>query len=114
MNDMEHFISEGKERARQKMTVRHHPKKICGRLKNHDYSDAVIGDIKRIIQLFKQRKDSVLRSKHHAHELNEPLNGFSSLHLYPENTGDRDIVILYKVHRNDHVVLHKIGNHQYV
>ena len=83
-------------------------------LENHDYSGVVIDDIKKIIQLFKKRKDAVLRSKYHAHDLNLPLAGFSSLHLYPGEYGNRDIVILYKVHRNDHVVLHKIGNHEYV
>ena len=83
-------------------------------MENHDYSDAVIDEIKKIIQLFKERNDSVLRSKHNAHELDDPLNGFSSLHLYPGEYSDKDIVILYKIHRDDHTVLDKIGSHEYV
>ncbi len=83
-------------------------------MKNHNYGNTVINEIETIISLFIDRQDSVLRSKHNAHELTGPLTGLSSLHLYPGEYGDRDIVILYKIHRDDHVVLHGIGNHEYV
>lgn len=83
-------------------------------LENHNYSNDIVDEIKKITQLFIERKDTVLRSNHNAHELDGPLIGFSSLHLYPSEYGDRDIVILYKIHRDDHVVLHKIGSHEFV
>ncbi len=115
MSDIVHFISEGKRKGSRKSPRQvSSEKKYEDDLKKHNYSNAVIDDIKAITQSFKERKDSYLRSNHKAHELDAPLKGFSALHLYPGEYGDRDIVILYKIHRDDHVVLHKIGNHEYV
>ena len=115
MNVMEHIISEAQRKSPRKPPRQvSSDEKFAEDLENHDYSDAVIDEIKEIIQLFKDRKDTDLRSKHNAHELDGPLNGFSSLHLYPGEYIDRDIVVLYKIHRDDHAVLHKIGSHGYV
>ena len=115
MNEMEFFFDEGIRRGTRKNNRQvSSEKKYEEDLENHNYGDSIIEKIKKITQLFKERKDSVLRSKHNAHELDGPLNGFSSVHLYPGEFGDRDIVILYRIHRDDHVVLHKIGSHGYV
>lgn len=42
-------------------------------LEKHNYSNDVIDGIKKITQLFIERKDSVLRSEYKAHELDSPL-----------------------------------------
>lgn len=107
MNDMEYFLDEGKRKETRKNNRQvSSEKKYVEDLEKHDFSDIVIDDIKKIIQLFKEREDAYLKSNYDAHELEGPFNGFSSLHLYPGEYGDRDIVLLYKIHRNDHVVLH--------
>ena len=115
MNDMEHVLREVRRKGSRKGN-RHvsSEKKFVEDLENHNYSEVVIDDIKKIIQFFKERKDDDLKSNHDAHELNGPLKGFSSVKLYPGEYGDRDIVILYRIHRDDHVVLHGIGNHSHV
>ena len=61
-------------------------------------------------------QDTTLTSDYDAHELDDELRGFRSIHLYPgeKENGPKDVVILYKVHSNDHLVLHGIGNHSYV
>lgn len=115
MNVMEHIISEAKRKGPRKPPRQvSSDEKYAEDLEKHNYSNDVIDEIKKITQLFIERKDSVLRSKHNAHELEGPYSGFSALHLYPGEYGDRDIVILYKIHRDDHTVLHKIGSHKYV
>ena len=115
MNVMEHIISEVKRKEIRKPHRQvSSDEKYTEDLEKHNYSNDVIDEIKKITQLFIERKDSVLRSKYKAHELEGPYSGFSSLHLYPGEYGDRDIVILYKIHRDDHIVLHKIGSHKYV
>ncbi len=83
---------------------------------HHNYGDAILGDIGEVMKLMASGKDSVLKSDHNFHELDDELTGFHSLHRYKgeRKDGPKDVVILFKVHSNDHLVLHGIGNHAYV
>ncbi len=115
MNDAEPFIGEVRRKSpRKNYRQVSSENKYEDDLEKHDYSEAVVEEIKTVTQLFKERKDAYLKSNHDAHELDGPLKGYSSVKLYPGEYGDRDIVILYKMHRDDHVVLHGIGSHEYV
>ena len=83
---------------------------------HHNYGDAILGDIGKVMKLMASGKDATLTSDYNAHELDDELRGFRSIHLYPgeKENESKDVVILYKVHSNDHLVLHGIGNHSYV
>lgn len=80
---------------------------------HHNYGDAILSDIGEVMKLMASGQDTTLTSDYNAHELDDELRGFRSIHLYPgeKENGPKDVVILYKVHSNDHLVLHGIGNH---
>ncbi len=56
----------------------------------------VVKEIRKVTQHFKKREDNILELEYNKHDLDEPLNGYSSLRLFPSETGDRDVVIILR------------------
>ena len=83
-------------------------------MEKYQSNNLVLEEIKKVIDLLRNREDATMVSNYKAHKLEGNLKTYSSLALYPGSYGDKDIIILYKIHRDDHVVFYKIGNHEYV
>ncbi len=72
----------------------------------------VRSEIETVKQHFINFRDSVLEGEYYDHELKIELKEYRSIHLLPYT--DRDVVIVYKIHRNEHVVFYRIGTHDEV
>lgn len=106
--------TESKKRKRKLRQVSSTPK-FRSDLENYRNRSSVISKLEEIAEHLKNKKDLHLEILHNDHELTKgKLSGYRSLSLYPGEYGDRDIVVVYKIHRNDHVALYHIGNHAYV
>ncbi len=82
-------------------------------LRKYDGESNVLSEIHKVTEHFKNREYSVLKSNYNNHHLTGNLKGYMSLHLFP--TINLDIVIVYVSHHHGfHVVLHRIGNHDWV
>ena len=50
---------------------------------HHNYGDAILSDIGEVMKLMASGQDTTLKSDYDAHELDDELRGFRSIHLYP-------------------------------
>ena len=87
-------------------------KSFIADLKNYSGDSDVSFEIHAVTDLFKEKDYPELRDTYNDHELTDNLKGYSSVNLFYGT--QKDVVIVYKKHKNDHIAFHRIGNHEKV
>ena len=77
-----------------------------------DLEDYALDEIGRVIELLKNRKDEILERNYNLHELDKELKGYHALHLFPNQRGKDDIVIILEYKKDGTIKLLAKTNHK--
>ena len=99
-----------KRRKRQVSTTVDYELKLLKYKSNSEAMDRLKNAINHLIN----KDDRYLENNFYDHPLRDNLTGYRTFALYPHEYGDRDILVLYRIFKNDNATLYTIGNHKHV